>query len=60
MAARRKERLPYQITLRGFVAVATAFTISVGLFWYGAEDFVGPIRRFIAIEYPVPSDPYGC
>jgi uncharacterized membrane protein len=34
MAGSRKERLPYQITLRGLLAVTTAFTISLCLFWY--------------------------
>ena len=59
MAPRRSERLPYQFTLRGFVAVTTALTIALCLFWYGGEDFVGPIRRLIRIEYPVAINPFG-
>lgn len=49
-----RKRLPYQVTRRGLLAVTTAFTISLCLFWYGGEDFVG----LVAIETPPPLSPY--
>jgi uncharacterized membrane protein len=50
MAGRRRERLPYQITLRGFVAVTTAFTIALCLFWY-AECFESWWAIFAAASF---------
>jgi hypothetical protein len=52
MAGARKERLPYQITLRGFLAVTTAFTLSLCLFWYGAESLEASVLRAMAREVP--------
>jgi hypothetical protein len=40
MVRPRKKRLPYQFTPAGFVAVATAFSFSLGLFWYAWADLI--------------------
>jgi hypothetical protein len=55
MAGLGKERLPYQITPGGLLAVITAFTVSLCLFCYGGECFVGPIKRTMAMEVPEPA-----
>jgi hypothetical protein len=47
-----KERLPYEITRGGLLAVGTAFIISLCLFWYGAESVAAPFMRAMAIEVP--------
>ena len=38
MAGSGKERLPYEITRSGWLAVGAAFIISLCLFWYAAEN----------------------
>jgi hypothetical protein len=53
MAGSGKKRLPYQVTLSGFVALSTGFIISLCLFWYGAE--VLKLRmRVLAVGPPEP------
>jgi hypothetical protein len=53
MAESRKQRLPYQISRGGFLAVTTAFTISLCLLGYGGEAFLA------AIIGPEPASPNG-
>jgi hypothetical protein len=53
-----RRRLRYQVTRRGLLAVSTALTISICLFWYGGEDFVGSIRWEPGIEVPMQRSPY--
>jgi hypothetical protein len=48
----RNERLPYEITRSGLLAVSAAFLISLCLFWYGAGSIEAPLMRAMAIEVP--------
>jgi hypothetical protein len=59
MARSRRERLPYRITRGGLLAVTTAFTLSLCLFWYGGRSFVDPLIPPIPGEFPTPPIPYG-
>jgi hypothetical protein len=48
----RNERLPYEITRSGLLAVGAAFLISLCLFWYGAGSIEATLMRMMAIEVP--------
>ena len=52
MVGSGKERLPCEITRAGWLAVGTAFIISLCLFWYAAED---PYVMAMTIGEPVCS-----